>query len=116
MSLMLVEAERREVRRYRLQLPVLYTWYDGHKTQTAGGFTRDVSVHGLFVTASVVPPVRTEVEVEVLLPPALGPMPGNTLKAPGLIVRGYSSNEPHGFAIAVQLGADFGIAENYLPQ
>jgi hypothetical protein len=116
MSLMLVDAERREVCRYRLQLPVLFTWHDGHQTHTQGGFTRDVSVHGLFVTASVVPPVRTAINVEVLFPPALNRLPRNTLKAPGFVIRRYSSSEPRGFAIAVKLGADFGVAENYIPQ
>jgi hypothetical protein len=113
---MLVDAERRKVCRYRLQIPVLFTWHDGHQTRTDGGFTRDVSVQGLFVTASVVPPIQAAIKVEVLLPQALNRMPGNTLKAPGFVIRRYSSSEPQGFAIAVKLGADFGSGENDLPQ
>jgi len=114
---MLVDAERRKVCRYRMQIPVLFTWHDGHhQTRTDGGFTRDVSVQGLFVTASVVPPIKAAIKVEVLLPPALNQMPRNTLKALGVVIRRSSSSEPRGFAIAVKLGADFGSAENYLPQ
>lgn len=109
-------AERRKASRYHLQLPVLFIWHDGHEIHTQGGFTRDVSVQGLYVTSSVAPPVRTAVNVEVFLPASLGQMPENTIKAPGYVVRMSGPSEPRGFAIAAQLGTDFGVAENYRPQ
>ena len=110
----MVETERRQAARYHLQLPVIFSWRDGHEIRIQGGFTRDVSVQGMFVTSSVMLPVRIPLNLELLLPPNLDQMPGNILKAPGYVVRTCSVSEPHGFAIAAQLGTDFAAAESYL--
>ena len=111
-----MKAERRKISRYRLQLPVLFSWHDGQEIRTQGGFTRDVSVQGMFVTSSVTPSVKTPVNVELLLPSNFGKMPENIIKAPGYVVRGSGPNEPRGFAIAAHLGTDFVGAESYRPQ
>ena len=104
---LVVARERRKASRYRLQLPVLFSWHDGDEMRTRGGFTRDVSVQGMFVTSSAAPPLRTALNVEVVLPPSVGRKPENIIKARGLVVRVSGRKHPRGFAIAADLGTDF---------
>jgi PilZ domain len=94
--------ERRKASRYRLRLPVLFSWNQGEKIQTEGGFTRDVSAKGLFVTSRVAPPTQSPVKLEVLLP-AVNQMAENAMRATGSVVRTFAPTQPQGFAIA----ADF---------
>ena len=97
-------AERRKASRYRLRLPVLFSWTQGNKSHTLGGFTRDVSVTGVFVTSRTVPPPQATVNLELLLP-ALDQMPENAIRATGSVVRTFVSSQPQGFAIATDLCA-----------
>ena len=61
---------RRELR-YRLDIPA--ACFPGKTCTTerlyAEGITRDISVLGAFIVSPTCPPVETQVEVEVLLPP-----------------------------------------------
>jgi len=112
---LVVAQERRKATRYRLQLPVLFSWHEGDEIRTRGGFTRDVSVQGIFVTSSAAPPLRTAVNVELLLPPSLGQVPENIIKAQGFVVRVCGRTEIPGFVVAADLGADFAGAANDRP-
>ena len=58
--------------RYKLRLPVIFHWTDG-MPQTDGGFTRDVSLDGAFITSSRCPPVGSDIRIEILFPSPEGP-------------------------------------------
>jgi len=98
--------ERRNASRYRLQVPVVFSWCEGEKLNWAAGFTRDVSVKGLFVTASITLPVKTELKLEMVLPALSGEMRENTIRTPGRVVRTSGPTEGRGFAIAAELYVD----------
>jgi len=102
----ILDADRRQASRYRLQLPVLFTWADDREVHTQGGFTRDISVNGLLIVCPLAPPPRTTMRIEVLLP-GLGHMPENSIRARGQVVRAFESNKWRGVAIAAQLCEDF---------
>lgn len=105
-AMTLTADERRKASRYRLRLPVLFSWTQGEQFHTEGGFTRDVSANGLFVTSSVAPPARAAIKLELILP-AIGQTAENAMRATGSVVRRFASSQPRGFAIA----ADFGIGD-----
>jgi len=98
--------ERRNASRYRLHVPVLFSWAEGETVARGGGFTRDVSVRGLFVTSSIVLPVKTALTLEMILPALSAEMPQNTIRAPGRVVRMFGPTERTGFAVAAELYAD----------
>lgn len=58
---------RRSAVRYRLRLPVIFHWNDG-KDHTEGGFTADIALDGVFILSAKLPPVGSDVRIEVLLP------------------------------------------------
>ena len=61
--------EKRIAARYRLCLPVLFSWTDSTgATQKAGGFTRDIGIRGLYVFSEICPPLHAAAVVEVRLP------------------------------------------------
>ncbi|MBV9341420.1 MAG: PilZ domain-containing protein [Acidobacteria bacterium] len=98
-------AERRKASRYRLRLPVLFSWIQGEQFHTEGGFTRDVSAKGLFVTSRVAPPSEAPIRLEVVLP-LLAEMSQNAMRATGRVVRTFSASQPQGFAIAAEFCGD----------
>ena len=104
----ILAVERRHASRYRLQLPVLFSWADDQHTRIQAGFTRDISVQGLFVTCAVVPPLRTAVNLELLLPTV---RPDNAIRAEGHVVRTCGSNSGKGIAIAAKLYVDSSLGE-----
>ena len=61
--------EMRKELRYRLDVPVLFSWESVHHRRLHGeGITRDISVQGAFIVTPTCPPVETPVQVEVTLP------------------------------------------------
>jgi PilZ domain len=64
-----VNVDRRRCPRFRLRLPVLTQWtdQDGH-VRYGGGFSRDISVRGVFVLSSMAPPGATTICITVVLP------------------------------------------------
>ena len=96
------DGEKRKAPRYLLRLPVLFTWSDGEQIHTQGGFTRDVSVKGLFVTSAVSLAPETALHVEIVLP-AFAQMSENRIRTSGEVVRASSEGEARGFAISAHL-------------
>jgi hypothetical protein len=65
--------ERRNAIRYRLETPAAFHWQDGSGTRWEGeGVTRDVSEVGAYVFTARCPPLQTEVEIEIVVPPLHG--------------------------------------------
>jgi hypothetical protein len=65
--------ERRNAIRYRLDIPVVFRWQDGSGIRLNGeGVTRDVSEVGAYVFTARCPPLQTEVEIEIVVPPLHG--------------------------------------------
>lgn len=93
--------ERREHRRYQLQIPVLFKWLDGEK-RSGAGFTRDVSPKGLFVLSSDLPMIKKHLNLRILLP-AGEKQVGNVLRGEGKVIRVPSDGESQGFAIKARL-------------
>jgi hypothetical protein len=61
--------ERRNAIRYRLESPVVFRWQDGSGMPWEGeGLTRDVSEVGAYVFSPRCPPVKTDVEIEIVVP------------------------------------------------
>jgi PilZ domain-containing protein len=94
--------EKRATRRYRLNLPTIINWVDGGN-RTCGGFTRDISAEGAFVSCRDQIPANTDLEIEILLPIS-GTAPGTTLRAKAHVVRTHSENEGIGIAVKGQFG------------
>jgi hypothetical protein len=63
---------RRELR-YRLDVPVLFSWQNAlNRRLYAEGISRDISVLGAYIVTATCPPLETHVEVEVALPSLAG--------------------------------------------
>ena len=61
--------ERRKAIRYRLGTAVIFRWSGPANERFQGeGFTRDMSVAGVFVLTPTCPPANAEIQMEVLLP------------------------------------------------
>jgi hypothetical protein len=78
---------RRELR-YRLVVPVLFSWESAHHKKLYGeGITRDISVLGAFIAAPTCPPVETLVQVEVVLPSLAGMKSQVRIKGEAQVIR-----------------------------
>lgn len=65
--------ERRKYTRYRLGIPVIFSWRDERKTQCEGlGLTRDVSITSAFVLTPNPPPLEANLKLKAFLPPVVG--------------------------------------------
>lgn len=97
--------EKRNTVRYKLSLPVLYSWSDPEgKNWKEGGFTRDISTGGLYVIGAETPMRGHTVDVEVLLPLARIASTGIArLRAKCTVVRSGGPSEDQGFAAAGNL-------------
>lgn len=62
--------ERRQQTRYRLHVPVSFTWIDRRGFRHRGeGSTRDIASNGMFVLAEVPPEAGTMVQIKGFFPP-----------------------------------------------
>jgi hypothetical protein len=62
-------AERRNAIRYRMKNSVIFYWKGPDDTRFQGeGFTRDMSVAGVFIFTATCPPANAAVRMEVFLP------------------------------------------------
>lgn len=59
--------QRRVAVRYKLRLPVIFSWNDGQE-HTGGGFTSDVSLDGALILSGKCPPSGSSIRLEILLP------------------------------------------------
>jgi hypothetical protein len=65
--------ERRKVIRYRLSVPVVFSWASARRDRFRGeGSTRDISSIGAYILTPTSPPVDAEVNVEIMLSAPLG--------------------------------------------
>ena len=61
--------ERREHRRFDLQVQIQFNWKDRKGVRHLGwGRTRDISAKGMFVCSDSLPPRDTEVRIELFFP------------------------------------------------
>ena len=98
--------ERRKDVRYLLQFPIIFRWR--HRTVHLGaGFTRNVSLTGLFVNSAAIPELKTHLKCQLLLPTA-GNNPGNAIRTTGRVVRISKDGENRGFAIRAKLYSSSG--------
>lgn len=98
--------ERRNARRFVLEIPVLFRWMDDRQTACEGaGFCRDISTEGVFVIAfCAVPPLAHPLEVMVLLPPFNPQASAMRLCSTGSVVRVESVGQATGLGIATVFG------------
>lgn len=92
--------ERRRHTRYPLVIRTEFEWQDGGKIRHENsGFTRDISIRGLFVLSSLPLPLGTTISLEVSLPAVEPGTLGLRLTFDGVVIRGAVSTEEDGFAV-----------------
>jgi hypothetical protein len=91
--------ERRSAARYKLHLPVVFSWADGH-ARTEDGFTVDVSTEGALVRCQFSPPLGSEVEIDVLVPSPDGNSGSVHLRCLGRVTRSLSHDLNSLFAVS----------------
>jgi hypothetical protein len=97
--------KKRKAVRYKLCLPVIFKWTDerGRPVQE-GGFTRDISTVGLYISCPNLPPIQTLLALEILLPPNKKVLSERLkLEATVEIVRVGTDAEEQGFAAVGEL-------------
>jgi hypothetical protein len=99
-------SKKRSCTRYRLILPVLFSWREDVQVQN-GGFTRDIGVDGVFVIARVCPPVGAEVKLELVLPVPQEPKRELRLRYTGRVVRVDDADLSKGFALVGDFGDEY---------
>lgn len=95
--------ERRKNPRYSLQIPILFRWGES-LTNTEAGFTRDISLKAFFVNSSAVPPLKTHVRCQILMPTSAN-YSGSAINIRGRVVRLSTHREKNGFAVMAKLYA-----------
>ena len=64
-----VNVEHRKHNRYRLEVPVIFSWRDARHARHKGvGLTHVVSTHGAFVLTATPPPLKATIELKVFFP------------------------------------------------
>jgi hypothetical protein len=97
--------KKRKAVRYKLCLPVIFKWTDerGRPVQE-GGFTRDISTVGFYISCPKLPPIQTPLALEILLPPNKKVLSERLkLEATVEIVRVGTDAEEQGFAAVGEL-------------
>jgi hypothetical protein len=96
--------DARNYNRYRLEIPVTYSWMSAQRTQQQGvGMTRDLSVRGAYIFATDPPPLNASIGLKALLPPGSAALPLQMF-GQGEVVRIEPAVEGHdrGFAVAAR--------------
>jgi len=87
--------ERRGSKRFRLHLPVVFSWRDSAGTVQSGeGSTGNISGRGIYVRTKVAPPLGTTVEMNVFLPQSAYCLRAGEIHAKGQVTR--IDHEPQG--------------------
>jgi hypothetical protein len=97
-------AERRKYNRYRLELPVIFSWKDARGILQKGvGLTRVMSIRGAFIFAARPPWLSAEIKLKVYLPERGAARP-QRIYGHGQVVRVEPAHGRHraGFAVAVE--------------
>lgn len=72
---MVVLAEQRRSKRYDLGALVSFFWKEEGNHHLGAGFMRDVSIRGVFVVTSTLPPIGTAVRLEICFESSLTDSP-----------------------------------------
>jgi hypothetical protein len=95
--------ERRKHNRYRLGIPVTFSWREARQAAQGGfGLTRDVSIRGAFVFTTCPPPLRAGIKLKAFFPPVVGVATSLRLHGEGRAVRVEAVKQdeaPGGFAV-----------------
>lgn len=92
--------ERRRHTRYPLQIKTVFVWRDqGSKRYHDSGFTRDVSIRGLFILRPLPLQLGTAISLEVTLPALEPGTPGLRLTFDGVVTRTVDSTDGAGFVV-----------------
>jgi hypothetical protein len=96
--------ERRKNNRYRLAVPVIFSWRDARQAQHEGlGLTRDLSIRAAFVLTTCPPPLQANIKLKAFFPPVLGVAALMRIHGEGKVVRVEPIKHheaPGGFAMA----------------
>jgi hypothetical protein len=95
-------AQRRKSNRYRLEVPVIFSWKDAQANrQEQIGLTRDLSARGAFVMAATPPPLDAHIILNGFLTPGGQVLPSQMI-GEGKVVRAEpaTGNALAGFAVA----------------
>jgi hypothetical protein len=91
---------RRVVERYTVNLFTVFSWITGERqAQAAEGITRDVSSIGLYIMASTVPPLDSQMWFEIRLPEIGTKSPELRIRGEGEVCRVEMSEDANGFAV-----------------
>lgn len=114
----------RKFNRFRLELPVTFSWKDARQVQQQGvGLTRDIGIGGAFVFTTSVPPLEADIKLKAFLPPSRTAVRSVQIHSRGQVVRVDTAHdgEGHGgFAVAVKgcvvrRGEEYNCAEFFPP-
>lgn len=86
------EGERRQSRRFRLRLAVVFSWRDEHGVLQSGeGWSRNISSRGIYVRTKCAPSAGLAVEMNVFLP-----QPAYELRAAEIYAKGHVTRVDQG--------------------
>jgi len=97
-------AQPRKYNRYRLKVPVIFSWKDAQGIRQQGvGLTHVMSVTGAFIVATRPPPLNAKIKLKVYLPERSAARP-QRIYGQGRVVRVEPAHGRHraGFAVAVK--------------
>jgi hypothetical protein len=93
----------RKHNRYRLKLPVIFSWKGRDQIQQQGiGLTRDLSIRGAFVFTTSLPPLEADIELKAFLPLVRGAVRSVKIHGQGRVIRVepvHDGEEHGGFAV-----------------
>jgi hypothetical protein len=96
--------QRREYNRYRLEVPVIFSWKDARGIRQQGvGLTHEISVRGGFIFATRPPPLNAKIKLKVYLPERSAARP-QRIYGHGQVVRVEPAHgrDRAGFAVAAE--------------
>ena len=77
----------RKHNRYRLELPVIFSWEGVHMRRRGTGLTRDVSTVGAFVFTESLPPLEADIKLKAILPRSPSAIQPVQIYSKGRVVR-----------------------------
>ena len=85
---MRVVVQPRKHNRYRVGVPVIFSWHDGKEARReAVGLTRDISLGGAFVFTASPPPLEVNVHFKAFLPQTPDSIRSVWIHGQGLVIR-----------------------------
>jgi len=99
-----INEERRKHKRYRLEVPVIFSWRDARHARHKGiGLTRVVSTHGACILTATPPPLKAKIELKVFFPRVGAAAVPMRFHGEGKVIRVEALKHPvarAGFAVA----------------